>query len=184
MIDINENIDTKIIFLKERLKIVSIKNTLLKILPIMSYWKLIIKNIFDNKINIINDKKFWSKENDKIKLLIIYLLKPITCKIPNTFILFNKVDEVIIMKVKLDINIINKPNKEYKYFSTIIELNKFVYSSFQWLIFISLFTFLIKDKIHLVAHSHPFGDAYPSVRDVTSARACGIPFLIYSCLFL
>lgn len=44
-------------------------------------------------------------------------------------------------------------------------------------------TFLIKDKIHLVAHSHPFGDAYPSVRDVTSSRACGVPFLIYSCLF-
>ena len=35
MIDINENIDTNIIFLKERLKIVSIKNTLLKILPII-----------------------------------------------------------------------------------------------------------------------------------------------------
>ena len=44
-------------------------------------------------------------------------------------------------------------------------------------------TFLIRNKIFLIAHSHPFGDAYPSARDVASSRGCGIPFLIYSCLF-
>ncbi len=42
---------------------------------------------------------------------------------------------------------------------------------------------LIKNKIKIICHSHPFGDAYPSALDAKTAIDLSTPFLIYSCLY-
>ncbi len=43
-------------------------------------------------------------------------------------------------------------------------------------------TFLIKNKIHTIFHSHPYSIAYPSEEDFRKSRSLNIPYLIYSCM--
>ncbi len=43
-------------------------------------------------------------------------------------------------------------------------------------------TFLIRNKIHTIFHSHPYDIAYPSQEDFRKSRALRIPYLIYSCI--